>query len=279
MKKIIAVGLLSVMAMFGLAGCGNAPERAPADGKNQTAATGTLRFTANGEDFVRRGLEAKDGWRLTFEHVYVSLNNVTAYQADPPFDPDRDAMVKARLKVEDVADKTVDLAEGDENAPPILVAKVADIAAGYYNALSWDMLRAVDGPAAGYSLVLIGQAVKGDRTVKFTIKDENQYGYTGGDYVGDERKGIVTPGGSADLEMTFHLDHLFGDAALPADDGLNRSAAGFEPFALLADGDTVNVDMAAMREKMTALDFASVQSAVAGLGHVGEAHCRVEVKE
>ncbi len=278
MKKLIFIVVLLTIAMVALAGCGGSSGQESAGDENQAAATGTLQFTANAEDFVREGFESKDGWNLTFEHVYVNLANVTAYQSDPPFDSEHDTAVSAQIKVENVANKTVDLAEGDENAPPILVAEVADVAAGHYNAISWDMARAADGPAAGYSLVIVGQAEKDSRTINFTIKDETQYGYTGGEYVGDERKGVVTEGGTADIEMTFHFDHIFGDAGTPADDSLNTGAVGFEPFALLADGDTVEVDMAALKEKMSAEDFAILEATLTTLGHVGEGHCRAEVK-
>lgn len=277
MKKLISIMVLSIFAVVSLAGCVSSGQE-PANEENNAAATGTLQFTANPEDFVRQGFVTKDGWQLAFDHVYVNLANVTAYQAAPPFDPDKDSAVNAETRVENVETKTVDLAEGNENAPPILVAEAVDIPAGHYNTISWDMIKAVDGPAAGFSLVIIGKAVKDGRTINFIIKDENEYGYIGGEYIGDERKGIVTEGGTADIEMTFHFDHIFGDADTPADDELNVGAPGFEPFAALADGDTIDVDMAVLKEKMPAEDFARLESMLPTLGHVGEGHCHAVVK-
>jgi len=277
MKKLIWIMVLLIFAAIALAGCGSSGQE-PANEENNAAATGTLQFTGNPEEFIRQGFVTKDGWQLTFDHVYVNLANVTAYQADPPFDPDKDSAVNAKTKVENLETKTVDLAEGDENALPILVSEAVDIPAGHYNAISWDMTRAVDGPAAGYSLVIIGKAEKDGRTINIFIKDDREYGYIGGEYIGDERKGIVTEGGTADIEMTFHFDHIFGDADTPADDELNIGAPGFEPFAALADGDTVDVDMAMLRDKMPAEDFAKLEAMLPTLGHVGEGHCHAVVK-
>ena len=123
------------------------------------------------------------------------------------------------------------------------------------NALAFKMARAESGPAAGYSLVMIGTAQKDGQSVDFVINVEEECGYQCGEYVGDERKGIVPENGTADLEMTFHFDHIFGDADTPLDDELNLGAIGFEPFAGSDQVEDV-LDMSEMH-----------------LGHVGEGHC------
>ncbi len=278
MKKLAVLLVVLVLVVTVVAGCGSSGQDAGENEKGAVEAKGTLQLTANGEDFIRQGFVSKDGWNLAFEHVYVNLANIAAYQADPPYDPDKDERVSA--KVVEVFDGsfTVDLAEGDENAAPIPVGEPMEVPVGYYNAISWEMTRATEGPAAGYSLVIIGTAEKDGRTIHFTIKDEHEYKYTGGEYIGDERKGIVEDGGTADLEMTFHFDHIFGDEGIPADDELNTGAPGFEPFAALADGDRLDVDMAVLKEKMPAEDYGKLEAMLCTLGHVGEGHCRSEVK-
>jgi len=50
-------------------------------------ATGRLQVYANGEDFVRQGFVSKDGWSINFDHVYITLADITAYQTEPPYDP------------------------------------------------------------------------------------------------------------------------------------------------------------------------------------------------
>ena len=73
-KTAIALLLLSVLVSALLVGCG-------------TQDTGTLQFYANGEDFVRQGFVSKDGWSISFDHVYIHLADVAGYQTEPPYDP------------------------------------------------------------------------------------------------------------------------------------------------------------------------------------------------
>ena len=218
--------------------------------------TGTLQFYANGEDFVRQGFVSKDGWSISFDHVYVTLANITAYQTDPPYNPHDGGDISGTVTVGLDKAYIVDLAEGGEDAPPIFVDELPDAIAGQYNAISWNMVKAESGLAAGHSLVVIGTAEKDGQVVDFTINIDAECSYDCGEFVGDVRKGILSEGGTADLEMTFHFDHIFGDAETPLDDNLNLDALGFEYFIDYADGDTVDIDMANMH-----------------LGHVGEGHC------
>lgn len=241
-KAIFLAAPLIILAML-LPGCSG------------NGATGTLEFYANGEDFVRQGFISKDGWSIQFDHVYITLTDIAAYQTAPPYEPQSGADISSQATVNLDDTYTVDLAEGDEDAPPILVAEILDVPVGHYNAISWQMAKAESGPAAGYSLVMIGTAQKNGQSIDFVINVEEECQYQCGEYVGDERKGIVSDGSTADLEMTFHFDHIFGDADTPADDELNLAAIGFEPFADGAQGEDV-INMAEMH-----------------LGHVGEGHC------
>ena len=217
---------------------------------------GKLQLYANGEDFVRQGFVSKDGWSISFDHVYITLSDITAYQTDPPYDPHDGGSINGEVTTALDQTYTVDLAEGGPDALPILVGEVPDAPVGQYNAISWNMVKAESGPAAGYSLVMIGTAEKDGQTVDFTINIDAESSYDCGEYVGDERKGILAEGSTADLEMTFHFDHIFGDAETPLDDELNQGALGFEYFIDYADGTITEIDMGKMH-----------------LGHVGEGHC------
>ena len=242
-KKAIFTAIPLLILVMVLAGC-------PGGG-----ATGTLEFYANGEDFVRQGFVSKDGWSIQFDHVYITLADIAAYQTTPPYDPQSDGDISGEDTVGLNGAYTIDLAEGGTDAPPILVGKVLEAPVGHYNAISWQMAKADSGPATGHSLVMIGTAQKDGQSIDFVINVEEECEYQCGEYVGDERKGILSDGGTADLEMTFHFDHIFGDADTPADDELNLAAIGFEPFASGAQGKDV-INMAEMH-----------------LGHVGEGHC------
>jgi len=242
-KRAVFIAIPLLVLVMVLAGC-------PGGG-----ATGTLEFYANGEDFVRQGFVSKDGWGIQFDHVYITLDDIAAYQTDPPYDPQSGGNISGKDTVGLNGAYTIDLAEGGTDAPRILVGSVSDVPVGHYNALAFKMAKAESGPAAGHSLVMIGTAQKDGQSVDFTINVEEECEYQCGEYVGDERKGIVAENGTADLEMTFHFDHIFGDFDTPPDDELNLTAIGFEPFAGGAQGKDA-IDMGVMH-----------------LGHVGEGHC------
>lgn len=238
--------------------------------------TGTLRFVANGEDFVRQGFVSKDGWSVNFEQVYVSLAEVTAYQADPPYDPDAGGPIQADVAVELSETYVPDLAEGGPDAAPIRIDE-REAPTGHYDALSWTMPRAANGPAEGYALVLDGSATKDGRTVPFRIGIERTYGYRCGEYIGDERKGFVQAGQTAEVELTFHFDHIFGDIETPSHHNLNESALGFEPFARIAGDDPLDVDLADLEDQLTTEAYQALVDVLPTLGHVGEGHCHSEI--
>ncbi len=267
--------VLLLVGAFLLAACGAttpATTMPDVDGSDQEA-MGVLQFRANGEDFVREGFVTADGWSLTFDHVYVSMADMTAYQSDPPFDADRDAQPQATVQVTLEGTYTVDLAEGDEQAEPIFIGEIL-APAGQYNALSWQMVNMSTNDAGAAALVLQGVAEKDAESLDFSIRLADDHTYVCGDFVGDERKGILRAGETADLEATFHFDHLFGDAEADPDDEINQGAIGFEPFARLAQDGMVDMDMAALEAGLVPEDY--VKLAGIHLAHVDEGHCRVE---
>ena len=240
-----------------------------------TPGVGTLELRANGEDSVREGFVTKDGWAISFDHVYVTLANVTAHQTNPPFDALSDSPLEAQVSVGLAGGHTVDLAAGDEDAEPILIGTTS-ASAGRYNALSWDMVKATTGPAQGAAVLLVGTASKEGTELPFTIRLEQESSETCGDFIGDERKGILEDGGIAQLEATFHFDHLFGDGEAAPDDEINTGALGFEPFARLASDGTVAADLAAIQAGFSAEELALLEEM--HLSHVGEGHCRTDTR-
>lgn len=236
------------------------------------ASTGMLRFVANGEDFVRQGFTSKDGWTIAFDHVYITLTDLTAYQTDPPYDASSGEPPEGMAESAIDGVFTIDLAEGDENAEPIVVDTV-EAPAGQYNALGWRIVPATDGDAEGYTLLLDGVAEKEGESVRFILSIDTEYAYNCGEYIGDERKGILEPGGEANLEATFHFDHIFGDGDAPADDSLNVGALGFDPLAAVASDGTLEMSLADLESAMPAEEFTTLMSTLDTLGHVGEGHC------
>ena len=145
--------------------------------------------------------------------------------------------------------------------------------AGRYNALGWKIVPAPEGPAAGYGLMLQGTATKDGQDIAFTLKLDQPLQFICGDFVGDNRKGILAAGETADLEATFHFDHLFGDGEAAPDDEINTGALGFDPLAALAQDGTLTVDGTDLEQNLSAEDYDKLLSILPSLGHVGEGHC------
>lgn len=222
-------------------------------------AAGTLQFFANGEDLATEGFVedklSKDGWVLRFEHIFVALSEVTAYQTDPPFDPMPGTPMSVATSLTLPGTFVLDLVQDAGEDDRILVGE-ADAQPGHYNAVGWRMVPAPDGPSEGVVMLFVGTATRGDDEVQFRLASDEVHGYACGEFVGDERKGFVTGDQLADVEMTFHLDHIFGRADKAVDDPMNVGAFGFDPFASERGMQTVSLR---------------------GLhiGHAGEGHCRV----
>lgn len=239
---------------------------------------GTLRYVANGEDFIREGFLTKDRWFLEFEHVYITLGNISSYQTNPPYQSEEGDIVE----YEDINSLekiyTVDLAAGDDNADPILVDQ-KEVTVGFYNAISWELLQAKEGDQKGNSLILQGIATKSDKSVPFYIAFDHQWQFIGGEYIGDIRKGIVKKGEQGEIEMTFHFDHLFGDGTLPVDDDLNIGALGFEPFYSAVDNDEVYIEAQDITKVLSKEEMKLLTNIFSTLGHVGEGHCYSQLVE
>ena len=248
-------------------------------GQSQSQSEGTLNLVANGEDFVRQGFVTKDGWEMSFDRLDVNLAEVTAYQMDGAFEPTEtdtpDSLnYQERVSLVDTP-QVIDLAEGEADAAPILVTN-AEVTPGFYNAVAWQIDTAgADSSLAGKTMVMQGTATKDGQTINFDISLNRPMQYLCGEYVGDERKGIVETGTSGEVETTFHFDHIFGDGEASADDAINVDALGFEPLAQLASNDSLTIDDAALSQQLSPEDQDKLTKAIIGLGHVGEGHCAV----
>ena len=220
-------------------------------------AEGTLTIFAHGEDLATEGFIApkltRDGWDLQFDHIYVTLADIAALQTDPPYDAEASGTPDATISASFEDPQTIDLTDAGDDGR----VQIASITApeGHYNAITWSVVPAQTGDWAGQSIVFIGTATRDGQSVDFTLTSAATHDYTCGEYVGDARKGFVMPGAEADLELTFHLDHVFGRADRDASGDMNSHAVGFDSFA--AGGTQV-----------IALDGLHI-------GHVGEGHCAV----
>jgi len=277
--KAALFAALAMAVLLAVPGCGDA-DQAQEGSEDQTLGPeyGTLQFVANGEDFVREGFVSSDGWSITFRHLYVTISDLTAYQTDPPYDPHSHEEIVGEVAVELEGVHTVDLVPGEDGSATALVGILEEVPAGHYNAMSWTMVPAADGPSRGYSIYLDAQAEKGNQSYNVMLGFEDIYHYSAGEYVGDVRKGFVEPGETGELEMTFHLDHLFGDQELPEDSELNLMAMGFGPFAALMQEGTVEEDLGSLASKLSQADYEKLLAVLSTLGHTGEGHCSCVVR-
>jgi hypothetical protein len=222
---------------------------------------GSLVFTANGEDFVRHGFVDKTGWAISFESLYINIAMPTAYI---PGD-ERQVVLEG--------EHWVDLAAGGKEAQPIVLGWVEGVSPANYQALRFALKRVSDGPYTGASIVMIGSAEREGRRVPFTIRLDEEMLFDGRDgYVGEELKGLLQPGSSTQVEMTFHFDHLFGDMRAEKDDHINQASVGFEFFYAFAKGGVVDVSQAQLKG---AEGYRTLVQALWTLGHLGEGHCEV----
>lgn len=224
--------------------------------------TGTIIFTANGEDFVRQGFVDKQGWSISFDNLFVNIADPVAYMPDGE-----------KLEATLSGEYWIDLAQGDENADPITVGKMDSVPAGNYQSLRFKVKRTAEGDYNGFSIVMIGTASKENKTVHFTVKLDEEMDYDGKEgFVGDEIKGMLKAGETTTVEMTFHFDHIFGDKEAPEDDHINTGSVGFDFFNRFIKDGKVEVDQSAMKSDK---DYTTLAHAMWTLGHLGEGHCEV----
>ena len=273
MKKLaLVLGAIAIIP-FTLASCSVQNST-----KTQAADTeiGTLALVANGEDFIRQGFVSKDGWQINFDHAYVTLNQVKAYSTEPAFEAAKETKIQPKQTVFLLNQATtIDLAEATENAEPIFVTQ-AKAPIGAYNALGWQLVAAPQGLTQGYSIVLSGKAHQKNQAIDFVLSFDRELKYICGEYVGEHRKGILQEASIAQVETTFHFDHIFGDGSLPPEDDLNLAAIGFTPLASLAKNGRLNVNQQDLSQKLAPKDYHKLEQAISDLGHVGEGHCRYQ---
>ncbi|MBD3370393.1 DUF4382 domain-containing protein [Candidatus Fermentibacteria bacterium] len=270
LRRTLMMALIAILTV----GCGEESPGSKGEELVQPSPpqTGTLHFVANGEGFAVEPFESKDGWTIDLDHVYISFDEVTGYLTDPPFDPHGSEEMRYTSREVLAGSCIVDLADG-----PVRVGSVDDAQAGHYNATSWLNVPSDGGPSEGFSVLLVGTATKADALIEFSLGVAQSYRYLGGEYVGGERKGLLRPGEEAELEMTFHLDHIFGTAELPPQDQLNADAIGFQAFADIAEEGRLETTLAELEGKLPEDEFGLLSEALRTLGHVGEGHCRCTV--
>ena len=268
MQKLTKINILFCLSLLlvGCSGRGNT--------NSDIESQGSLSLVANGEDFAREAFTTKDDWQINFERVEVTVGEVTAYQVEGSFNPEAKSQIKSETSILLLPEtQTINLARETEGGKPILV-KETKAPEGFYNALSWQMVtKKEQNFPDGYTLLLEGTGIKANREIKFLLGFNEPIKYICGEFIGDTRKGIVKFGENTEVEMTFHLDHIFGDGTVKAEAEINQNALGFEPLAKLAASDNLKLSQQDLQQQLSPEAYQKLQNAIAGLGHVGEGHC------
>lgn len=226
------------------------------------SSTGNLRFVANGEGFVAEGFTDKNGWKINFSKVIINLSDISVTSKDG----------NTTIKLD--KNYILDL-KSTQNAIVSVFTK-NNVAATEYRRLKWSMKRMQDGEFKGYSLVLIGKAVKGNKNIDFTIKIDEELSWDCVEgYSGDVIKGIVKKGKTGEVEMTFHFDHIFGDKSASPTTHVNTGSVGFDYFVEFANNGNLVIDQKTLSQKTKKKTFVKFLKALHGLGHSGEGHANV----
>lgn len=243
MKKIIAISLILIPLLAG--SC-----------KKESGSS--IIFTANGEDFIRKGFVDKNGWKINFDKLYVNIVDPTSYNSNG---------LSSTLK----GGRMVDLAEGDENAGPVIAGKTENVQPGNYQSLKFSIKKSENPEHMGASIIMVGNAEKSGKNIEFIIRLNEELDFDGKEgYVGDEIKGIVKSGEQAPVEMTFHFDHIFGDIEAEQGSHINSGSVGFDYFYAYAKDGKVDVSQ---EETKSNPEYKKLVKAIWTLGHLGEGHC------
>ncbi|WP_052035147.1 hypothetical protein [Xenococcus sp. PCC 7305] len=96
MKKITTITGIIVLLTTLVTGCKSSESVA----QQETAVnTGNFVLVANGEDFVRQGFVAKDGWQIEFDRLEVSVSEVIAYELNADDKSDLENNLKSAPQV------------------------------------------------------------------------------------------------------------------------------------------------------------------------------------
>ena len=256
----LGVGLLGV----GLLGCGTEVSEV-SDASD--ASESELGVVVNGEAFAEAGLTSKDGWQISFEQVAVTVGDITV-SGVPEGDSADPVEVPWSLE-----------AEGEDAPPGFTQVSLQDgpvqlgakaVPAGNYNQVQWQW-----GADSGTAIALKGVAVQGDRSVPFDLQFPGRFVVACGAYVGEERKGIVTADAAGEVELTLHLDHMFGDGESAPDADINTKSLGFDALAATATDQGVQVTPDSWEDWGSPELRESLEEVLVSMPHVGEGHCDV----
>ena len=247
------------------------------DETEENEGEGTLTVTLWGEDFIEEGIPAEelaDSYAVTYTKFLIALSNISAAKGDAA-----PALTASDMKIWDVS-----------KSGPFTVTSDT-VPAGGYTHTAYRISPATDAATPGnaddddvqfmidnaLSVYVEGTADDGTTAVTFTWGFE-----TDTTYDPCHSTGTLTDGGTAQIQITIHGDHLLYDSAISENPELR-----FNDIAL-ADADA---DGQVTETELEAYDITALSNYVVGsldidnmydyiahmtstLGHIdGEGHC------
>lgn len=192
MKKLLALGMVSC-----LSACGG---------------TGRLSLTAWGEEYIEEEIPAaefEDGYTVRFTKFLVVVNEF-----------------QLATKTGETGPRQAKPALIDVHKPgPVELERFDDVPAQKWDSVSWAIMPSADAVAVGevsgddvtrmktegYSLYVEGNVSKGavSKTFAWGFKTDTRYSECSNDDLGE---GVTVPtGGTVDVQLTIHGDHLWYD--------------------------------------------------------------------
>jgi hypothetical protein len=219
----------------------------------------SIKVFASAEEIANSGFTTVDGWDITISSLLVSLSDITLIDADGVETGSQDNFV-------------TELINQDESLL-VPVTEITGLKGDNYPGIGFSITQSDVEPMDGHSMVITGIAEQGDVEQPFIIQIDNQINWkcTEG-YVGDVLKGYISDSGSGEHEITFHIDHIFGDSELDEESHVNTAAVGFSFFLPgLIENDGV-VNSSYLEKTSSEEDFMKFTKTVSNLGHSGEGH-------
>lgn len=250
-------GWLGLCGLLALAGCGGGE--------------GTVEFTTWGEEYIEDQIPAAtfaDGWSVHYSKFLVVLGNIRIVD-----DAGEVGAEQKKTKLVNHVAKGVKTVASFPNLEAKAWAKVSyqitpadgstELGDGATQA-DLDMMK-----SAGYAVYVEGEATKGaeKKTYKWGFKVATEYTDCKGDKDGKETFGVlVTNGGTDDVELTIHGDHLYYDDLQAANAKVRFTAIAAADAN--SDGEITLEELAAV--KLTSIDPANGSYGTGAAGDVND---------
>ncbi|MDV2998657.1 MAG: hypothetical protein N5P05_000263 [Chroococcopsis gigantea SAG 12.99] len=172
-------------------------------------------LTIEADNTIKNGLTSKDGWKLQFHHLYVTI-----------------------AKMKPAANMSYEKNHGNNTITLVEVPTTIDIISPRTPSLKSSENKT-------HAVIINGVATKDDRRIEFTLSFDRER-----DYICDRlTKGnnYLAPQPPQQIDTSLGFERLFGNAERAASDTINQNAIGFQPLANLSRNQSLNLDEASLK--------------------------------